>query len=77
MIIKHLMTGAKRNSAEFCFPETLNVSRDVAEGNTEVEGKKNSLFPEGLVIRCFVIPPNGRLINLHRFEGARPDHLRV
>ena len=41
------MTGAKRNSAEFCFPETLNVSRDVAEGNIEVEGKKNSLFPEG------------------------------
>ena len=37
------MTGHKGNS-EFCFPETLN-------------GKQNSLFPEGPVIKCFVIPP--------------------
>ena len=41
------MTGHKGNS-EFCFPET----------NIEVEGKQNSLFPEGPVIKCFVIPPN-------------------
>ena len=47
MIIKHLMTGPEGNS-EFCFPETLN----------EVEGKQNSLFPIGPVIKCFVIPPN-------------------
>ena len=38
------MTGRKENS-EFCFPETLNVSRGDAEGNIEVEGKQNSLFP--------------------------------
>ena len=38
------MTGHKENS-EFCFPETLNVSRGDAEGNIEVEGKQNSLFP--------------------------------
>ena len=43
---KHLMTGSEGNS-EFCFPETpLNVSRGEAEGNIEVEGKQNSLFPE-------------------------------
>ena len=30
------MTGPKGNS-EFCFPETLNVSRGEAEGNTEIE----------------------------------------
>ena len=53
---KHLMTGPKGNS-EFCFPETLNVPRGEAEGNIEVEGKQNSLFPEGPVIKCFVIPP--------------------
>ena len=47
--IKHLMTGPKGNS-EFCFPETLNVPRGEAEGNIEVEGKQNSLFPEGPVI---------------------------
>ena len=57
--IKHLMTGPKGNS-EFCFPETLNVPRGEAEGNIEVEGKQNSLFPEGPVIKCFVIPPNSK-----------------
>ena len=53
------MTGPKGNS-EFCFPETLSVPRDEAEGNIEVEGKQNSLFPEGRVIKCFVIPPNSK-----------------
>ena len=48
--IKHLMTGPKGNS-EFCFPETLNVPRGEAEGNIEVEGKQNSLFSEGPVIK--------------------------
>ena len=47
---KHLMTGHKGNN-EFCFPETLN----------EVEGKQNSLFPEGPVIKCFVIPPDSKI----------------
>ena len=56
---KHLMTGPKGNS-EFCFPETLNVPRGEAEGNIEVEGKQNSLFPEGPVFKCFVIPPNSK-----------------
>ena len=50
------MTGHKGNS-EFWFPETLNVPRGEAEGNIEVEEKQNSLFPEGPVIKCFVIPP--------------------
>ena len=54
---KHLMTGPKGNS-EFCFPETLNVK---VEGNIKVEGKQNSLFPEGPVIKCFVLPPNSKL----------------
>ena len=56
---KHLMTGPKGNS-EFCFPETPNVPRGEAEGNIEVEGKQNSLFPERPVIKCFVIPPNSK-----------------
>ena len=59
MIIKHLMTGPKGNS-EFCFHETLNVPRGEAKGNIEVEGKQNSLFPEGPVLKCFVIPPNSK-----------------
>ena len=54
------MTGPKGNS-EFCFPETLNVPRGEAEGNIEVEGKQNSLFLEGSVIKCFVIPSNSNI----------------
>ena len=56
-----------------------------------VSGKQNSLFPAGPVIKCFVIPPNLKveklprnrlfyanwLIDLPRFWGARPDHVRV
>jgi len=48
--IKHLMTGPKGNS-EFCLPETLNVPQGKAEGNVEVEGKQNSQFPTGPVIK--------------------------
>ena len=58
--IKHLMTGHEGNS-EFCFPETLNVPRGEAEGNIEVEGKQNSLFPEGPGIKCFAIPPYSKI----------------
>ena len=54
------MTGHKGNS-EFCFPETLNAPRGEGEGNIEVEGKQNSLFPEGAVIKCFVIPPDSKI----------------
>ena len=54
------MTGHKGNS-EFCFPETLNVPRGEAEGNIEVKGKQNSLFPQGPVIKCFVIPPDSKI----------------
>ena len=49
---KHFMTGPEGNR-EFCFPETLNVSRGGAEGNIEVEGKQSSLFPTGPVTKCF------------------------
>jgi len=40
----HLMSGSQGNS-EFCFPETLNFPWGEAEGNIEVEGERNSLFP--------------------------------
>ena len=54
------MTGHQGNN-EFCFPETLNVPRGEAEGNIEVEGKQNSLFPKGPVIKCFVKPPDSKI----------------
>ena len=31
------------------------------ETGIEAEGKQNSLFPAGPVIKCFVIPPNSKL----------------
>ena len=54
------MTGHKGNG-EFCFPEKLNVPCGEAEGNIEVKEKQNSLFPEGSVIKCFVIPPDSKI----------------
>ena len=71
------MTGPKGNS-EFCFPETLNVPRGEAEGTIEVEGKQNSLFPEGPVIKCFVIPPNSKIVkknceNMICANGSRAE----
>ena len=67
ILIKHLMTGPKGNS-EFCFPEILNVSRGKAEGNIEVEGKQSSLFPEGPVMKCFVIPPNAKIKKMRKYD---------
>ena len=54
------ITSATGNS-EFCFPETLNVSQGGDEGNIEVKGKQNSLFPAEPVIKCFVLLPNSKL----------------
>ena len=53
------MTGPKGRS-EFCFPNSLNV---LPRGTLNVEGKQNLLFPEGPVIKCFVIPPNSKQNN--------------
>ena len=59
------MTGPKGNS-KFCLSETLSVSQGKASGNIEVEGKQNSLFLAGPVIKCFVIPPNSKVEKLRR-----------
>ena len=45
---KQLMTGPKANRTVSFVPETLNV---------EVEGKQNSLFPEGAVFKCLLYFP--------------------
>ena len=34
------------------FPSNLNVFRDEVQGNIEILGKQNSLFPKGPVIKC-------------------------
>ena len=48
------MTGPEGNS-EFCFPRISMFPRDEVEGNIEIRGKQNSLFPKGPVIKWFVI----------------------
>ena len=53
------MTGPNGDS-EFCFPER------------KVEGKQNSLFPAGPVIKCFVIPPNSKLEKTAKKSFALP-----
>ena len=54
------MIGPK-GSSEFCFFETVGVSQGEGEGNIEVEGKQNSLFPTGPVNKCFVITPSSKV----------------
>ena len=48
------------------FPENLNVSRDEVEGNIEIRGKQNSLFPKGPVIKWFVIWQNKTKANFEK-----------
>ena len=47
---KHLMLAPRK---------TVSAPR----GTMRVSGKQNSLFPEGPVIKCFVIPPDSKLEN--------------
>jgi len=44
------MTGPQGNNW-FCLSETLHVSQGKAKGNIEIEGKQNSLFPVGPLIK--------------------------
>ena len=82
---KQLMTGPKGNS-EFCFPGWKRRGKHWDRG-----GNKTHCFLRDQSLNCFVIPSNSRveklwknrllyavwLINLPRFQGARPDHARV
>ena len=49
------MTGPEPGKQCILFPENLNIFQDEFEGNIEIRGKQNSLFPKGPVIKCFVI----------------------
>ena len=55
------------------------MPRGEADWNIEVEGKQNSLFPGGSVIKCFVIPglksrkpPKNDLIDAIAYTGCAP-----
>ena len=47
------MTGPLGNS-DFCFPR-INVFRDEVEGNIEILGKQNSLFPSHGMLGWFSV----------------------
>ena len=83
------MTDPAGNS-EFCFLKTLNVSRGDTEWSRV---KQNSLtkLPQGQSLNVLLylqlksrkkLPRNhllyaGWFTNLPKFQGARPDHMRV
>ena len=74
MINKHLMTGPEGDS-EFCFPETLDVSRGYAKVNIEVEGKQNSLFPaEPVGVLLYFPTQNQKKTEEKSFSLLRLDH---
>ena len=50
-IIIHLMAGPEGN-IEFCFPRiSMFPEAKSREGNIDIRGKQNSLFPKGPVIK--------------------------
>jgi len=63
------MTGPKGNS-EFCFPETLNEIYVPFCFSSQLKNRKKNL-------RQNLLFDVGWNSNLPRFQGARPDHLRV
>ena len=50
-ITNHLMTGPEGNS-EFCFPRISMFPKTKSRETLRFEGKQNSLFPSGPVIKC-------------------------
>ena len=50
----HLMTAPEGNSL-FCFPRISMFPETKSRETSRFEGKQNKLFPEGVVIKCFVI----------------------
>ena len=47
---------APKGNSEFCFPESLNVSRDEVEGNIETRGKTKLTFSRGSThqVLCYI-----------------------
>ena len=54
---KFLMTDPKGN-IEFCFPETLNVSRGEVEGNIVSRETRQVFELEGITINVFALKTN-------------------
>ena len=54
------MTGHKENS-EIVSPRPSMFPEAKPRGTLMSRGNKKSLFPEGPVIKCFVIPPDSKI----------------
>ena len=52
---------APRETVSFVSPRPSMFPEAKPRGALRVEGKQNSLFPEGPDIKCFVIPPDSKL----------------
>ena len=57
------------------FPLNLNVSRDEVEGNIEIQGKQNSLFPSGPVTKCLLLTGWNLKLSDERSRGASVEYI--
>jgi hypothetical protein len=65
--IIHLMSASERNIL-FCFPESLDVSRDEVEGNIEIRGKTKLTISRGnrqLSVLFYSGEPKSTFNNIH------------
>ena len=51
----YLLNTRPEGNSSFCFPRISMFPGGAAEGNIEIRGKQNELFPEGRVIKWFVV----------------------
>ena len=65
------MTRPEGNSS-FCFPRISMFPR----GNIEIRGKQNELFPEGPVIKWFVILQNKWVKHFEKKRSDSSDNIR-
>jgi len=69
------MTGPKGNS-EFS-PRPSMFPEAKPRGTLRVEGKQNSLFPVGTVIKCFVITPNSKIEQIKAYIREQGVEIRL
>ena len=58
------MSAPERNS-EFCFPESLNVSRDEVEGNIETRGKTKLTISRGSTLSALLYSKERKINNTY------------
>ena len=60
--VRMLLKGTVRlRETSFVSPRPSMFPEAKPSGTLRIEGKQNSLFPKGPVMKCFVIPPNSKI----------------